>query len=273
MKKIWLFITLLVGGLLLTWCTNNDCLPNNWEVDPETNNEAEYTWKYLALYPFWTEIKLQEPDYSWMTVQKLYNDPDIMRDRKNHCWKDYYFLNSVYEKSELDEKWQWKSDEKIVIQEEPTKEPLYFDWKMYQSVWNDKDTEFVSLDHLEWNILITWYLESRLISECRTCNEEEAKEYWKVEFWRIYPDDGNQYWWFVLWYTEWEHIVAIYPNIRFDDIECFSSYNKCTDHECVNLRDIANDWKLHTFRVVLQDWWRQERAYFGSMIRERDFIE
>ena len=275
MKKIWLLTTLLTIILLFAGCTNNDCLPNNWEFDnPEINNEAEYTWKYLALYPFWTEVKLEEPDYSWMTVQKLYNDSNIKSDRENHCWKDYYFLNSVYYKSEFDEEWQWKSAEKIVIQKEPTKEPLYFDWELLQKVWNDIDD--ISLDHLEWNILLTWYLETHSELKCLFCDEEEAKEYWywKVEVWRIYPDDGNQYWWFILWYTEWEHIVAMYPNIRFDDIECFNSYNKCTDHhECVNLRDIANDWKIHTFRVVLDDWWAQERGYFGSMIRERDFIE
>ncbi len=274
MRKLWLLFSILTCGVLLTWCTNN-CLHNNEEIDNSvTNNEAEYTWKYLALYPFWTEVKPQGPDYSWMTVQKLYNDRNILRDRENHCWKDIYFLNSVYYKSELDEEWQWKLDEKIVIQEEPTKKPLYFDWKMYQNVWNDKDTNPVSLDHLEWNILLTWYLETRSLSECSDCNDEEAKEFWTVEIWRIYPDDGNQYWWFTLWYTDGNHIVAIYPNIRFDDIECFNSYNKCTDHhECVNLYDVANDWKIHTFRVVLDDWGSQERAYFGSMIRERDFIE
>ena len=276
MKKIWFLTTLLVGGLLLTWCNKSckdDCLPENWEKD-NTEIIESYTWKYLALYPFWTEIKIQKPDYSWMTVQKLYNDPNILWDNDNHCWKDIYFLNSVYYKSELDEKWQWKSNEKIVIQEQPTKEPLYFDWKMYQNVWNDIDTNSVSLDHLEWNMLLTWYLETHSISECIDCNDEEAKEFWTVETWRIYPDDGNQYWWFTLWYTDWNHIVAMYPNLRFDDIECFNSYNKCTDHhECVNLRDIANDWKIHTFRVVLDDWWAQERSYFGSMIRERDFIE
>ena len=274
MKKLWLLVFILTCGVLLTWCTN-DYLHNNEEIDNSvTNNEAEYTWKYLALYPFWTEVKPQEPDYSWMTVQKLYNDLDIKRDQENHCWKDVYFLNSVYYKSELDEKWQWKSDEKIVIQEQPTKEPLYFDWEMYQNVWNNKDTNPISLDRLEWNILLTWYLENHIEPACIYCDEEEAKEYWTVEVWRIYPNDGNQYWWFTLWYTEWNHIIAIYPNIRFDEIECFNSYNKCTDHhECVNLRDIANDWKIHTFRVVLDDWWAQERAYFGSMIRERDFIE
>ena len=272
MKKIWLLTTLLTITLLFAGCTNNDCLPNNWEVDnPEINNESEYTWKYLALYPFWTEVKPQEPDYSWMTVQKLYNDFNIKSDRENHCWKDIYFLNSIYYKILRDEDWKYKSSEKIVVQKEPTKEPLYFDWNLYQNVWN---TENISLEHLEWNILLTWYLENHIEPACIYCDEEEAKEYWTVEVWRIYPDDGNQYWWFVLWYTDGNHIAAIYPNIRFDDIECFNSYNKCTDHhECVNLRDIANDWKIHTFRVVLDDWWAQERGYFGSMIRERDFIE
>lgn len=274
MRKLWLFVSLLFCGLLLTWCFERELHLEQECVLWETCGiEETYTWKYLALYPFWVDIK-NEPDYSWMTVAKLYNDPSIKYDKSNHCWKDYYFLNSVYYKVQLDDEWKYESEEKVVIQEEPTKEPIYFDWKLYQSIWNDKDTNPVSLDHLEWNILITWYLENHIEPACIYCDEEEAKEYWTVEVWRIYPDDGNQYWWFVLWYTEWEHIVAMYPNVRFDDIECFNSYNKCTDHhECVNLRDIANDWKIHTFRVVLDDWGSQERAYFGSMIRERDFIE
>ena len=270
MRKLWLLFSILTWGVLLTWCTNN-CLHNNEEIDNSaTNNEAEYTWKYLALYPFWTEIEPQEPDYSWMTVQKLYNDSNIKSDRENHCWKDIYFLNSIYYKILRDEDWKYKSSEKIVVQKEPTKELLYFDWNLYQNVWN---TENISLEHLEWNILLTWYLENHIEPACIYCDEEEAKEYWTVEVWRIYPDDWNKYWWFVLWYTEWDHIVAIYPNIRFDDIQLFSSYNKCTEPYQINLRNIANDWKVHTFRVVLDDWWAQERAYFGSMIRERDFIE
>ena len=149
---------------------------------------------------------------------------------------------------------------------------MYFDWELYQKAHNDH-TDNIFLDHLEWNILLTWYLETRSLSECIDCNEEEAKEFWTVEVWRIRPDDWSKYWWFTLWYTEWEHIVAIYPNIRFDDIQLFSNYNKYTEPYQINLRDIANDWKVHTFRVVLDDWWAQERAYFGSMIREWDFIE
>ena len=263
MKKIWLLTTLLIGSLLLTGCNNKTECPKISE-----NN----TWKYLALYPFWTEVKIQEPDYSWMTVQKLYNDPNILRDNDNHRWKDIYFLNSVYYKVEYDDEWKYKSEEKIVIKEEPTKEPLYFDWELYQKAHNDH-TDNIFLDHLEWNILLTWYLETRSLSECIDCNEEEAKEFWTVEIWRIRPDDWSKYWWFTLWYTEWEHIVAMYPNVRFDDIQLFSNYNKYTEPYQINLRDIANDWKVHTFRVVLDDWWSQERAYFGSMIREWDFIE
>lgn len=240
----------------------------------ELENEVvnTYTWKYLTLYPFGVEIQPQKPDYSWMTVQKLYNDPAIRRDDSTHRWKDYYFLNSIYYKIYRDEEWRYKSSEKIVVQKEPTKEPLYFDWTLYQNVWNTDD---ISLDHLEWNILLTWYLETHQELECFYCDEKEAKEYWfwKVEVWRIYPDDWSQYWWFVLWYTEWDHIVAIYPNIRFDNIQLFSNYNKYTEPYQINLRDIANDGKVHTFRVVLDDWGSQERAYFGSMIREWDFIE
>ena len=255
----------MFGSLLLTGCTSNDC-----KITYVENKENEYTWKYLALYPFWTEVKPQEPDYSWMTVQKLYNDPNIKSDRDNHCWKDIYFLNSVYQKVQFDDQWKYESDKKVIIQEEPTKEPLYFDWEMYQNALDDDD---ISLDHIDWNILVTWYLENHLEPPCLYCEGEKQKQVWKIEVWRIYPEDGNQYWWFTLWYTEWNHVVAIYPNIRFDDIECFNSYNKCTDHhECINLRDIANDWKIHTFRVVLDDWGSQERAYFGSMIRERDFL-
>ena len=283
MKKIWLLTTLSLCGILLTGCNkhieNPEIIGNNRETEIKDyediisisshDDNNTYTWKYLALYPFWTEIMPHEPDYSRMTVQKLYNDSNIKYDKANHCWKDIYFLNSAYDKITWNNR-QDITSERIVIQEGPTKEPLYFDWELYQKVWTE---EYISLDHLEWNILLTWYLENHLESECFTCNEEEQKDFWKVEVWRIHTEDWQQYGGFVLWYTEWEHIIAIYPNIRFDDIECFNSYNKCTDyHECVNLRDIANDWKVHTFRVVLDDWGSQERAYFGSMIREWDFI-
>ena len=95
MKNLWLLTTLLIGGLLLSGCASNDFLSNDWEKNDSEIIET-YTWKYLASYPFWTEVEVQEPDYSWMTVQKLYNDPNILRDNDNHCWKDIYFLKFFF---------------------------------------------------------------------------------------------------------------------------------------------------------------------------------
>jgi len=124
MKKLWLFLSLLTCSISLTWCFK--ILDWDWMVNEvnEPKNCDNYTWKYLALYPFWTEVEPKEPDYSWMTVQKLYNDPDIKNDIENHRWKDIYFLNSIYYKLYRDDEWKYKSEEKIVIQEDPTKEPL-----------------------------------------------------------------------------------------------------------------------------------------------------
>jgi hypothetical protein len=37
---------------------------------------------------------------------------------------------------------------KSFVKEEPTKEPLYFDWELYQKAHNDH-TDNIFLDHLE----------------------------------------------------------------------------------------------------------------------------
>ena len=273
MKKLWLFLSLLICSTLVAGCNfkDNKIMDWDWMVneanEPETNNS--YTWKYLALYPFGTEIEPKEPDYSWMTVQKLYNDPDIHRDYQTNYWKDYYFINAIYYKRK-----NWDS-EKIVVHEEPTKEPIYFDWTLYQSVWNEKSESWSTMiDKLEWSVLITWYLETHSEPDCIYCDEEEQKKAWTVEVWRIYPDDWNKYWWFVIWYPNWNNLVSEYPYLRYDQINYFaSSHWSFKPHFDLNLRDIANDWKLHTFHVILDDWWVSERFYDGSMIRERDFIE
>jgi len=283
MKKIWI-LSLLWICLLFTGCFEKN-LPLEsectlWETCEITQGtKQEYTWKYLALYPFGVDVEPQEPDYSRLTTQKLYNDPDILKDYKTNHWKDYYFLNAVFRKTIL---WTWENgwlipidSEEIVIHEQPTKEPIYFDWTLYQNVWNDEGKyEQYSLWHLQWNVLLTWYLETHKEPACFYCDEDEQKKAWAVEVWRIYPDDGNKYWWFVLWYTNWNNLVSEWPYLRYDQIDYFaSSHWSFKPHFDLNLRDIANDWKLHTFHVILDDWWVSERFYDGSMIRERDFIE
>lgn len=263
--------------MFLTWCFKKveNTAPKAEETADITSTASQkaYTWKYTALYPFGVKIE-QKPDYSWMTVNKLYSDPAITRDSTTHCGKDFYFLNAIYQDSKKEG--TWYRNFPITIQQGPTKEPLYFDWEPYLKVWDDFDDLDFSLETLEGNLFLTGYLKTSIQSACVYCDddEEEQKKSGTVEVWGIYPENSTGSAGFVLWYTDGNHIVALYPNLRYDAIDNFSSYEKCTQYyDSISLRSLANDGKIHTFRVVLDDSWAQERAYFGSMIRERDFVK
>lgn len=263
--KIRFLFFLLLACTLLAGC---------FKQAPDQNalSDAEvYTGKYTALYPFGVKIQ-QEPDYSRMTVNKLYSDPSITRDTSTHCGKDFYFLNALY----------WESKKMgtgyehtpLSFQHNPTKEPLYFDWKTYLRVWDSTEDLSLSLETLEGNVLLTWYLKTHLEPACIYCDEEEQKEAGTVEVWGLFPEDTKDSRGLILWYTDGNHIVALYPNLRYDAIDEFNSYEKCTESSFgIPLRSLANDGKIHTFRVVLDDWGAQEWAYFGSIIRERDYIK
>lgn len=224
----------------------------------------------LILYPFWKE-QIQKADYSWMTVQKLYNDPAIRRDSSTHCGKDYLFLNTQYGFGD----WELLSH-----QEWPTKSPLYLNWESdFLERWGE-----TFLNKLEGNLLITWYLITNFQNTCWDCNEEEEKKSPQAEIRKICSQNKKTCKGFSLGYTEWGiqaidwektwgSILALYPNLRLDSIKHFSNYNKCTPSYEINLRNIANDGKLHTFRIILDDGGAQERAYFWSMVREWDFIK
>lgn len=257
MKKLLL---LCIFFWLFGWCTNLQTPVENNENNSVKNSTQELI---IKLKPFGheeeQEIKRKNPDYSRMTVDKLYLDPAILNDHENHCGKDIYFLNAKY--SNL-------TREKI-IQRWPSKQALYFDrendYFVFSPDW--------SLGRLEGNMLLTGYLKTWTDKFCPACDEEELAETSEAETRMICSDNSECKKSFDLGYTDGNSIVADFPNPRRDSIPHFSSYNKCTNFPWANLREIANDGKLHTFRVVIDDGGAQERTYFGSMIRERDFLQ
>ena len=267
MYKIILII--LVLGILhgCSWSTNtNNQLSSSGTGQPWVINE-----KALILYPFWQE-KEHEPDYSRMTVQKLYSDSAIINDPSTHCWKDYYFLNVKYGNG---------SGETVSKQIQPTKEPFYLSRASSFLNWRESN---IWLDKLEGNVLMTGYLVNTFIKWCPDCDEEEEKKSPQIELRSICPENKKNCIGIDLGYTEPHFkgvgydnnqgaIVALYPNLRLDNIEHFDSYNKCTEHYDYNLRKIVNDGKVHSFRLVLDDGGSLERSYFWSMVREWDLIK
>ena len=184
MKKIWLLTTLLVCGLLLTGCKNNDCLPNNWEIDnPETDNEAEYTWKYLALYPFWTEVKPQEPDYSWMTVQKLYNDSNIKSSTDDQRYTDLH----IFDISNIEKNWE----NQCISGLHDWLKNMEPNWVFSEIVWNNDNWE--NAFKVDWMNMKTksWIMyytndntKRKLDFQCRAEVEaaSTSTSFWNVEF-------------------------------------------------------------------------------------------
>ena len=249
----------------------NITMNNNLWIFDDHNLCDNETWKVLKLHPFGENQCEMYPyeneceklaDESRMTLKKMQVDPYV---RNRHS---LYFLNALYD-VDVYELWNelWNDGyqyEPLLIQEWPSRNDIYFDWTPYQKVWNETSH---SLEYLEGNLLLTWYLETYEDSKCIYCDEEEKKQYGSVEVWRIYPDDWNPYWWFILWYTEGNLILTDFPHKRFDRIYTNDGYKE------TDLRKIANDGKIHTFHVILDNGWRQERGWNGSMIREWWLIE
>lgn len=255
-----LLILLISFWLLLTWCDFNSSEPSS----PSQENLNEYTWKYLALYPF-EIIKQEKPDYSWMTVQKLYNDPSILKDSWTNYWKNIYFLNIEYQIK------TWESYESEYYQIQPQNEPIYL------NDFSEKNTWIIRVD---WNILLTGYLESKLRPELAIREtDEEINSSPKVE--NRYIKYINKKWeekTLNLWYikkniftawNDWEKdaLISTYFSPRIDLISHFGDND-------INLYDFVNDWKIHTFHIIISRPHFEWDEYFGlSAIKERYLIE
>ena len=246
---------------LLTWCKESK-ETNNIIANNQTN--MSYTGENLTLYPFWIDNKISDPDYSRMTIQKLYNDPSILNDSWTNFWKDIYFLN--YEI--ISSTWTY------IYQEWPSKSPIYFDWLPLDKYghWFTK---------LEWNLLVTWYLETNFRWICRYCSEEEMQQSPQIEIWSIKSDNKENNFikrlslWYTarnvdsfLWEDDSESIISLSKDKRIENISHF--YNG--DNNFINLRDIANDWKIHTFHIIIKNY-ESEWDDFWSWIIERRLLK
>lgn len=260
MKKSTFTILFILICLIFTWCDFN----NSSEIDSLQKNSDEYTWKYLALYPF-EVIKQEKPDYSWMTIQKLYNDPGILEDTWTNYWKEIYFLNIEYQVKE------WESYKSLYYQIYPQKTPIYLNDFFEENEW---------IIRVDWNVFLTWYLESKIISEL-TMREtyDELNSAPKLENRYIkYADRKWEERVINLWYIrkniftvwgDWEKDALIATNFspRIDSISHFGGNN-------TNLYNIVNDWKIHTFHIIISKPKFEWDKYYGlSAVKERDLIE
>ena len=260
MKKSIFSILFISIYLLLTWCTFN--------ISEKTNslqkNSDEYTWKYLVLYPFEVN-KYEKPDYSRMTVQKLYNDPNILKDSWSNYWKDIYFLNIEYQIK------KWASYGTKYYQIEPQDKPIYLNDFSEKNIW---------IIRVDWNVLLTWYLESKTRPESGIRESDDEIDYLKKidnryikYFNKEWEENVLNLWYvkkdvFTIWNDgEKDALIATDFSPRIDLISHFGDND-------INLYDIVNDWKIHTFHIIISRPHFEWDEYFGlSAIKERYLVK
>ena len=331
MKKIWLLATLLVGSLLLTGCNKtvvencwDDCInesdidvlehkcmeyvnnamfynieasasrtnhyfyDNSWSME-YTFTDAEFSWTY-----YWIKWYVKAWDKSQNFICNIYtgwwlHDLYFYNDKSNNekpvteeakpievLWVTEYYLDMNY---------QIKSWDNYIMEEykkEPTNDPIYL---------NSFDKEYVWIAEMEWNVLLTWYLENKMVPEAFYYEtQEEMDNAPKVENWYIkyYRNWDNNPQTLNLWFMrenimpgwKWEDAKAIislgyyrFPT-RIDSIYHFHWEELPWEMYGNNLYHFVNDWKVHTFRLEIQwppfewEWW-----YAESVIKNWEILD
>ena len=265
MKNFWLFLSLLICSILFAGChfKDNKIMDWDWMI-----NEVDE--------PVINEPIIDEPEivFDGIVYDAYYHTN--LRNQKN-----IYFLNIYY---------QIKSWDNYIMQhyELPKSEnPKYL---------NSFTKEYVRIAKMEWTVLLTWYLENRMVAEWYMYETiEEMNKAPKVENWYIkyYSDWDSNPKFINLWYMrenvfpgwesfrndkrDWAAIIAVgyYPyfSSRVDRITQVN-WGWSWDKYDINLYDFVNDWKVHTFRLMLNQLpFEGDSSYATSIVTERDFIE
>ena len=256
MKNFWLIISLLFTGLLLTGCNKT---VENSEI---SDNCTIQCWE----------------DKSIADIEESISE-DVEEGHIKSSSDNEYYLNIDY---------QIKSWDNYIMEEykkEPTNDPIYlnsFDGK-YNIIWKRY-----------WNVLLTWYLENRMVAEWYFYDtQEEMDNAPKVENWYIkyysYWDENPRT--LNLWYMrenvfptresfkkwEWDAIVAIWNEFypaRIDSISHFPWDELPWEMYGNNLHHFVNDWKIHTFRVeIFQPPFEWEWWYAESVIKNWEILD
>ena len=185
----------------------------------------------------------------------------------------------------LDMNYQIKSWDNYIMEEYkkgPTNDPIYL---------NSFDKEYVWIAEMEWNVLLTWYLENKMVPEAFYYEtQEEMDNAPKVENWYIkyYRNWDNNPQTLNLWFMrenimpgwKWEDAKAIislgyyrFPT-RIDSIYHFHWEELPWEMYGNNLYHFVNDWKVHTFRLEIQ--WPQfewDWSYGESVIKNWEILD
>ena len=331
MKKVWLLTILLIGSLLLAGCNKtvvencwDDCInesdidvlehkcmeyvnkalfdniektpnptvqyfyDNSWSMEYTFTN-AEFSWTY-----YWIKWYVKAWDKSQNFICNIYtgwwlHDLYFYNDKSNNeepvteeakpievLWVTEYYLDMNY---------QIKSWDNYIMEEykkEPTNDPIYL---------NSFDKEYVWIAEMEWNVLLTWYLENKMVPEAFYYEtQEEMDNAPKVENWYIkyYRNWDNNPQTLNLWFMR-ENIM---PGWKCEDAKAIISlgyYRFPTRIDSIyhfhweelpwemygnNLYHFVNDWKVHTFRLEIQ--WPQfewDWSYGESVIKNWEILD
>jgi len=253
MKNFWLIISLLFSGLLLTGCNKT---VENSEI---SDNRTIQCWE----------------DKSIADIEESISEDVEEGHIKSSLDKEYY-LNIDY---------QIKSWDNYIMQkytEDPTETSIYL---------NSFDREYVWIAEMEWNVLLTWYLENKMVPEDFYYEtQEEMDNAPKVENWYIkyYRNWDNNPQTLNLWFMrenimpgyKWEDAKAIislgyyrFPT-RIDSIYHFHWEELPWEMYGNNLYHFVNDWKVHTFRLEIQ-WpnFESEWSYAESVIKNWEILD
>lgn len=253
MKKIWLLTALLVGSLLLIGCNNSK------------NNEVNV----IEISQINETTKAEQNNDSWITTLTSNNE---------------YFLNIDYQIKS----WNVYINEKYEI--EPTNNPIYLN-NFNPTLLNKSNREYVWVISMEWNVLLTWYLENKMVPEDFFYEtEEEMNNAPKVENWYIkyYPYWDNNPKTLNLWFMreniipwwnkeEAEAIIALWSRFfptRIDSISHFKWVVLSWEMYGNNLHHFVNDDQIHTFYLEITwpnfEW---EWNYSDSVIKNWEILE
>lgn len=279
MKKLWLFLSLLICSILFTGCTPtnpepeiiDDCvIPEDCAVEEPTEEFVSYydnwairekwayidwkkEWIWTTYDEEWNVIEMKEYK-DWELVEgdlETYNDTNILLVDENN-------ILSTDELKKICEEWLkdisdnpnvTRTDEKLFIN------TYWFKW-IYKGGWmHDNSPTFCNI-HVNWQVFTDWFFLDNWQSMDELHSEMDYGNVWWI--WEKYPNI-KEFYWFIWNIVLWDIIQTTYltwKNIMYYDPYRWIAFKLWAEFDWGLIREIDTDENgiPHSEIILLVKW-------------------
>lgn len=276
MKKLWLFVSLLICSILFTGCFNNqepeiidDCIipgdcaneePNeefisyydNWAIREKwTYVSGKKEWVWTTYDEWWNIINIEEYK-NWELVEEELESNILSIDENNILSTDELKKICVEQLKDIsDNPNVTRTDEKLFIN------TYWFKW-IYKSGWiHDNSPTFCNI-HVNWQVFNIWFFLDQWQSMDELHNEMSYGNPWWI--WEKYPNIKEYYWfvWTIVLWNIYQTTYLTWKNILYIDNSRWLAFKLWAEFDWWLIREIDTDeWGFPHSEIILLVKWEE----------------